>query len=135
MRDDWRQAATSGDSAAIAHLLEGGIDVDCLDHYAQTALMLAARHGHGDVIAQLLAAGANKDITAKHKLSALMLAVINRHQDVARQLVDAGADTSLRSSGATSFASQTAADMAAHAGLTELAAYIAAAEKSAATDR
>ena len=66
---------------------------------------------------------------------ALMLAVINRHEDVARQLVDAGADTGLRSSGTTGFASQTAAEMAAHGGLTELAAYIDSAGGGRTTDR
>ena len=135
MREDWRKAATDGDADTIERMLADGIDVDGLDHYAQTALMLAARHGHGDVVGLLLAAGANKNVTAKYRLSALMLAVINRHEDVARQLIDAGADTRLRSSGETGFAGQTAAEIAAQGGLTELAAYIAAAEAGQSADR
>ncbi len=135
MREDWRRAAIDGDADTIERLLAEGIDVEGLDHYAQTALMLAARHGHGSVVGLLLAAGADKDVTAKYKLSALMLAVVNRHQSVARQLVDAGANTRLRSSGETGFSGQTAAEMATQGGLHELAAYIAAADKGAATDR
>lgn len=135
MREDWRRAAIDGDADTIQRLLADGIDVDSLDHHAQTALMLAARHGHGDVVGRLLAAGADRDITAKYKLSALMLAVINRHEAVARQLVDAGADTALRSSGETGFAGQPAAEMAAQGGLSELAAYIAAAGTGPSADR
>ncbi len=129
MHDAWRKAAIDGDILAIERLLAEGVDVDGLDHYAQTALMLAARHGHGDVVGLLLAAGADLDVTAKYRLSALMLAVINRHDVVARQLVDAGADVLLRSSGNTGLADQSARELAEQGGLFELAEYIGQAEK------
>ena len=129
MRDSWRKAAINGDKLAIERMLTEGVDVNGLDHYAQTALMLAARHGHGEIVDLLLAAGADLDVTAKHRLSALMLAVINRHDTVARQLVDAGANVMLRSSGNTGLANQSARELAEQGGLVELAAYIGQAEQ------
>ena len=128
MRQEWRDAALAGDEASVMRLLAAGADVDAKDGYGQTALMLAATHGNDGVVRVLLAQGADTDITAKYGLSALMLAVINRHVNSARQLVDAGADLSSTGSGAPGFAGKTALDLAQHGGLTELAAYIAAAQ-------
>ena len=128
MRDDWRSAAIQGDSEVIERLLAEGIAVDCLDRHGQTALMLAALHGRDAVVRVLLDNAADKDVTAKYNLSALMLAVINRHTTIAKQLVDAGANTQIRGSGAPGFAHKTAREVAEHAGLDDLAAYIAQVE-------
>ena len=87
--------------------------------------MLAARHGREAVIDFLLEHGADLDVTAKYNLSALMLAVLNRHTRVAERLVDAGANTQVRGTGAPGFAEKTARELAEHANLDDLAAYIA----------
>ena len=128
MRANWYEAAVGGHSKSIARLIAEGADVDSLDRYGQTALMLAALRGRDDVVRVLLANGADKNVTAKYGLSALMLAAINRREDIARQLVDTGADLSIRGSGAPGFAGKTAQDLAKDAGLGELAAYIARAD-------
>jgi ankyrin repeat protein len=128
MRADWRSAAIEGDSQVIGRLLTEDVNIDGRDRYGQTALMLAAMHGQEEVVGVLLENGADMDVTAKYALSALMLAVINRHTGVAKQLVDAGASTRPRGSGAPGFAGKSARDLAEHAGLLDLAAYIAQAE-------
>lgn len=128
MRDDWRKAAIGGDYEAIERLLAEGIDVDSLDRFGQSALMLSALHGRDAVVRILLENGADLDVTAKYNLSALMLAVINRHSEVAKQLVDAGSNTQIRGTGTPGFFQKTARELAEHAKLDELAAYIAQAE-------
>ena len=128
MRDEWREAAIQGDTAVIERLLAEGVALDSLDSHGQTALMLAALHGQDAVVRVLLDNGANMDVTGKYNLSALMLAVINRHTTIAKQLVDAGANTQIRGSGAPGFAHKTARELAEHAGLDDLAAYIAQVE-------
>ena len=128
MRDDWRKAAIEGDSEAIERLLAKELDVNSRDRYGQTALMLAALNGRDAIVRILLENGADIDVTAKYNLSALMLAVVNRHSGVAKQLVDAGANTQIRGGGAPGFAQKTARELAEHANLDDLAAYIARAE-------
>lgn len=118
----WQDAIERGDVDAIRELLGRGADVDALDRYGQTALMLAARAGGADVVAALIEGGADLNVTAKFGLSALMLAVVNGHTAVALLLARAGCDLSLRGSGAPGFADKTARDLAAAQGLDELSA-------------
>ncbi len=112
MKRAWQDAAQQGDAAALRTLLEAGEDVDSLDRYGQTALMLAAVRGHVAAVEVLIEAGARLDHTAKYRLSALMLATINDRYQVAQLLVGAGADTGLTGSGAPGFAGKTALDLA-----------------------
>jgi len=115
------RAAKEGDANAITAEISAGANVDALDRFGQTALMLAARHGHLAVVELLIRAGAALDITAKYGLSATMLAVINQNDEVARALAAAGANLRLVGSGAPGFAYKTAAQLAADAGLRSLA--------------
>ena len=128
MRDDWRTAVIEGDCRAIEGLLED-TDIDCRDHYGQTALMLAVLHGREEVASLLLEKGADLNVTAKYRLSALMLAVIRGHEAIARQLVDAGANLELRGTGAPGFSGKTARDLAIDHALVDLAGYIERAER------
>ena len=120
MRSAWHQAAVDGDLAAVAGLLRNGHDLDSLDRYGQTAIMLASVHGRCDLVDLLVQHDANLDVTAKNELSALMLAIINGHADIAMALVKAGADPHLQGSGAPGFAGKTASDLAMERGLDEL---------------
>lgn len=125
MDEAWRAAAERGDAAALRAQLDAGADVNALDRYGQTALMLAARLGRAEAVDVLIAAGAELDRTAKYRLSALMLAVINDHEPVVARLLAAGADTALRGSGAPGFAGKTARDLAADLGRDTIVARLA----------
>lgn len=122
---EWERAAEQGDAPALRSQIVAGADVDALDRFGQSALMLAARGGHLEAVEALIAAGAKLNTTAKFGLSATMLAVINDHQSVARALAAAGADLSIAGSGAPGFAGKTAAALALDRGLKELAAELA----------
>ena len=121
MTPDWQQAAKSGDAARLAELLENGAEVDALDRYGQTALMLTARNGYSDAVRVLLDAGADLDRTAKYNLSALMLAVTNDRLDIVEQLIEAGADLEIEGTGAPGFAGKTALEIALDLGRDEIA--------------
>lgn len=109
----WRDAVTSGDLETVRATLDAGVDVDSLDRYGQTALMLAAHAGHDAVVEALIAHGANLNVTAKWGLSALMLAIVAGHPEVARRLARAGADLAIRGTGGTpGFGGKTASDLA-----------------------
>ncbi len=113
MKADWKQAVVRGNAEAVQALLTSGADVNALDRYGQTALMLAAHEGHVLVVRELVAHGASLNHTAKFGLSALMLAVIADHPEVVRLLLDAGADTGLRGSQPTApFYDKTALELA-----------------------
>ena len=121
MTEDWERAAKAGDTASIEAQIVAGADVNALDRYGQSALMLASMHGHLGVIRVLLREGAALDVTAKYGLSATMLAVINHHEPIARAPAEAGADLRLAGSGAPGFAGRTAADLARERGEEALA--------------
>ncbi len=125
MKREWERAARQGEATALRSQLAAGADVDALDRFGQTALMLAAHRGHREAVDVLIAAGANLNTTAKFRLSATMLAAVNGHQAVARALAAAGADLSITGSGAPGFAGKTAAALALDQGLTQLAAELA----------
>lgn len=121
MEASWHEAAKQGALDRVAELVREGCDVDRLDRYGQTALMLAAVHGHAEIVEHLIAHGARLDVTAKHRLSALMLAVVNQRVAIARALLEAGADPSLEGSGAPGFAGKTAGALARERELSALA--------------
>jgi ankyrin repeat protein len=119
---EWKQAARQGDAPDLRMQIDTGANVDALDRFGQSALMLAALGGHLEAVEVLIDAGANLNTTAKFGLSATMLAVVNGHQSVARALAAAGADLSITGSGAPGFAGKTAAALAFDRNLNELAA-------------
>jgi ankyrin repeat protein len=121
MNSDWERAAKAGDAAFLTTRIAAGEDVDALDRYGQTALMLAAARGRLEAVHALIRAGAALDVTAKYGLSATMLAVVNHHVEVAHALAAAGADLRLVGSGAPGFAGKTAAQLAADRNLGALA--------------
>ena len=123
MTRDWEAAAREGDAQALAEQLAAGADIDALDRYGETALMLACLAGSLSAVRFLIRANANLDKTAKYNLSASMLAVINGHEAIVRAL--AGADLTLQSSGAPGFHNKTVADLARARGLKSLASDLA----------
>jgi ankyrin repeat protein len=121
MTPEWESAARDGDTFALADQIAAGADVNALDRYGQSGLMLAALGGHLNAVGVLIRAGADLNVTAKFGLSATMLAVVNGYESVARALGAAGANLSLVGSGAPGFTGKTAAQLALDRGLEALA--------------
>lgn len=121
MTPEWERAAQQGDADALSRQISAGADVNALDRYGQSGLMLAALGGHLEAVEVLIRANADLNITAKFRLSATMLAVINGHVSVAKAVAAAGADLGLTGSGAPGFAGKTAAQLAVDRGLEALA--------------
>ncbi len=121
MNPKWERAAKHGDADSLAEQIDAGADIDALDRYGQSALMLVAQRGYLEAVQTLIDSGADLDRTAKYGLSALMLAVVNKQEAVARTLAAAGADLRLVGSGAPGFTGKTAAQLAQEQGLEELA--------------
>jgi len=121
LNQNWEQAARDGNASSLARQIASGCAINSLDHYGQSALMLAARSGHLDAVQVLVDGQADLNITAKFGLSAIMLAVVNGHDAAARLLLAAGADLSIKGRGAPGFDGKTAADLARDRGLEQLA--------------
>ena len=62
MDETWRRAVIAGDVDRLQRLLAGGADVDALDRYGQTALMLAIVNGSVEVARRLVQAGADRTL-------------------------------------------------------------------------
>lgn len=120
----FESAIKSNDVQIVIDLIENGADVNALDRYGQTALMLAARAGFREIIETLISHQADLNTRSKFGLSALMIAIVAGHEEVAHLLVDAGADVSLRGTGAPGFADKSAYDLALERGMVELSAKI-----------
>jgi ankyrin repeat protein len=121
MTPEWQRAAREGNAALLRDQIAAGANLNALDRYGQSAVMLAALSGHLEAVQVLIRAGADLNVTGKFGLSATMLAVINGHERVARALANAGADLSLIGSGAPGFSGKTAVQLALDRGLDALA--------------
>eukprot|EP00301_Raphidiophrys_heterophryoidea_P006769 c12703_g1_i1.p1 GENE.c12703_g1_i1~~c12703_g1_i1.p1 ORF type:complete len:1692 (-),score=437.89 c12703_g1_i1:416-5491(-) len=85
------QAASHGDEAVVAQLLEGGLDPNITGPDRRTALHLASAEGHYDVCLTLLESGADVNATDRWHSTPLSDAYQNEHHNVAELLVDHGA--------------------------------------------
>lgn len=88
------EAARTGDTLEMEHLLQNGeIDLN-IKHKGRTPLMWAAAKGHRDVVTQLLKAGADVDVQASDGFTALML---SKDTNIIVQLLKARADVNIKS--------------------------------------
>lgn len=111
MNKNWQQALETGDLQELKRL-KSSSDVESLNRFNQTSIMIAAHKGELDIVDWLIDQGAELDHTAKHGLSALMLAVIGRHEETVKSLINAGANPHLRATGSSSFSGKTALEIA-----------------------
>lgn len=79
-------AAERGDLAVIEALLAGRPDLNALDSFGETALLVAARQGHEEVCARLLSAGANVRLRGRDRATAAEVAEARGFLMLARRL-------------------------------------------------
>ena len=85
--------ACYGGRLEVAKLLvEMGSDVDAVDRFGNTALIIAVRKNELDIARFLLQQGANYNHIANHGSSALVVAVSQRNIEAVRLLVEVGAE-------------------------------------------
>ena len=95
-------AATNGDAAAIARLLDAGEDANALlTAEGESVLMLTSQTGNAEAVKILLDRGANPNTQQLRGQTALMWAAAEGHADVVKLLLARGADTGLSSTAST----------------------------------
>jgi ankyrin repeat protein len=85
-------AASEGNAAAVAMLIEFGADVRTKSNGGFTALLFAVRNAHIDTVKTLLARGASVHDVAPDGTSVMNMAVVNAYFELAALLLDHGAD-------------------------------------------
>jgi hypothetical protein len=86
-----RQAAESGDRAALEAQVANHADIDSRDAAGRTALMLATLHGQTDVVAALLAHGADPNAADADGTTPLQVATAGDHTAIVAALRRYGA--------------------------------------------
>jgi uncharacterized protein len=124
MKKEWETAIRRGDLGEVRSLIDNGADIDALDRYHQTGVMVASMRGHTEIVRMLVGRGAKLDVTAKYGLSAMMLAVIRNEVEIVRILAEAGANQEIRGTGAPGFWNKTALELAENAGRKEIASIL-----------
>jgi ankyrin repeat protein len=95
-------AATNGDAAAIARLLDAGEDANALlTAEGESVLMLTSQAGNAEAVKILLDRGANTNTQQLRGQTALMWAAAEGHADVVKLLLARGADPGLSSTAST----------------------------------
>jgi uncharacterized protein len=95
-------AATNGDAAAIARLLDAGEDANALlTAEGESVLMLTSQTGNAEAVKILLDRGANPNTQQLRGQTALMWAAAEGHADVVKLLLARGADPGLSSTAST----------------------------------
>jgi uncharacterized protein len=95
-------AATNGDAAAIARLLDAGEDANALlTAEGESVLMLTSQTGNAEAVKVLLDHGANPNTQQLRGQTALMWAAAEGHADVVKLLLARGADPGLSSTAST----------------------------------
>ena len=85
-------AASEGNAAAAAMLIEFGADVKAKSTAGFTPLLFAVRDAHIEAAKVLLDHGANVNDVAPDGTSALNMAIVNAYFELASVLLDHGAD-------------------------------------------
>lgn len=90
------RASMIGHTAAVAALLDTGLDVNAKDHNAWTPLLEAVFGGHTDTIRLLLDRGADVNATDQTGWTPLMEAASKGRTEIVKTLLAHGADVNAR---------------------------------------
>ena len=83
------EAAEAGNLERVNEMLGRGADVNTVDEFGRTPLMLAAFRGHAPVVDSLISAGADLDVTARFGQTAIVFAEQQGHPRIAAMIEDA----------------------------------------------
>lgn len=89
-------AAVRGHTNVLLALVQGGCNVNVVDHAGKAPLMRAARMGFLEATSLLVQAGADVNARDLRQSTALLRAADSGHADVVRLLTQAGADVNLQ---------------------------------------
>ena len=93
---DLIHSATHGDIAKVEKLIEKKADVNAIDRWQNTPLMLAAENAHIEIVVLLIDAGAQVNIqNNRFGINALMVASRNGHIEIVNLLIEKGADINI----------------------------------------
>ena len=87
-----RDAAASGDLAALRRLVQEGVAINDRSTYNNTALLYAAMHGKQDCVRLLIENGADVSIANNSGYTPLICAAKIGDYETVQMLLDAGAD-------------------------------------------
>ena len=90
------QAATGGYLERVRALLDDGADIEAMDKYRATALIIAAVHGHSQIVQLLLDSGANVNAKTEEDETALIHAAEHGHSQIVQLLLDSGANVNAK---------------------------------------
>lgn len=76
-------------------LIKAGVDLEVVNYYGSTALVLAAMDGLTDVVQALINAAANVNVVTTFGQTPLFFAVCGNHTKIAEMLIEAGANVSV----------------------------------------
>ena len=97
--DELINASYNGHTETVTRLLEKGADMNAIDKYGRTALIMAIQNGHTEIVTRLLEKGANVNAKNSYGVTALHIASREGHTDIVAMLLEKGADVNAKSDG------------------------------------
>jgi uncharacterized protein len=92
-------AAERGRAKEVERLIRSGADLNTVDNWGWTALILASYWNHGEVVELLIRSGADLNIRSDGGKTALIWASQENHPEVVKLLISAGANLNIRNDG------------------------------------
>jgi len=90
------KAVECGDLAEVKELIANGADVNKMNDYGWTPLMIASQNGHVEILKALLYKGADINAKGKYGITALMVASEMGDLKIVNELLSEGADVNAR---------------------------------------